>query len=194
MSPSKTTIGRAPRQCAGGFLARFGAAREAFAAVEFALIAPFMIATYFGVTELCDAYAAGSKVTSVASTAADLVAQENAVCNAEMDDVFEALDAILFPYPAENMQIVVSSLIDAGNGTIRVAWSDGHNASPLAVNSLVTIPDGLVTAGGSVIFAEVTYNYESPAGHLIYGVRPISDKFYTHPRRAVQIARSASNC
>ena len=177
-----------------GLLGRFGAACEGFAAAEFAIMAPVMISMYFGVTELSDGYTASAKVTTVASTAADLVAQESTVCNAEMTDVFSALNTIMFPYPLNAMQIVISSLVDGGGGTVKVAWSDAQNTSPRAVNSIVSVPAGLVAVGGSVILAEVSYNYSSPTGHLIYGSVPLSDKFYLHPRRTAQIARTVSVC
>jgi Flp pilus assembly protein TadG len=178
------------------FARRFAAACEGIMAVEFALIAPIMITMYFGVTELSDGYTAKGKVVVVASTAADLTAQETAICNAEMNDIFAALGAIMFPYPTNNMQITITSLIDAGNGTVKVAWSDALNTTPRVVNSTVSIPSGLVTSGGggSVIFTEVTYMYTSPAGHLIYGQIPLTDKFYLAPRRTAQIARSANSC
>jgi Flp pilus assembly protein TadG len=181
---------------ATAFLWDFGLSHKGVMATEFALIAPIMISMYFGVTELSDGYTAKGKVTVVASTAADLTAQEAAVCDAEMNDIFAALGAIMFPYPTNNMKIKISSLIDDGNGGVKVAWSDAQNTTPRVVNSTVSIPSGLVTkgSGGSVIFAEVTYNYSSPAGYLIYGTIPLSDQFYLHPRRAAQIARSANNC
>jgi Flp pilus assembly protein TadG len=180
----------------GAFARRFATACEGIMAVEFALIAPIMITMYFGVTELSDGYTANTKVTAVASTAADLAAQESAICNVEMNDIFTALNAIMFPFPINNMQIKISSLIDAGNNSVRVAWSDARNTLPRTVNSVVPIPAGLVPngSGGSVILAEVTYEYSSPAGHLIYGAVPFNDQFYLHPRRAVQIARSANGC
>jgi Flp pilus assembly protein TadG len=178
---------------AAAFIRRFGNARDGFAAMEFALIAPVLISIYFAVTELSDGYMASTKVTQVASTAADLTAQESSVCNAEMTDVFSALSAIMFPYPSNNMQIRISSLVDTGNGTLKVAWSDAQNTTPRSVNEVVPVPTGLVTSGSgdSLILAEVTYDYSSPAGHLLYGTRQFSDRFYLNPRRALQIARTA---
>src|SRR5262249_47662303 len=120
MSPSKTPVLVPMKR----FVQRFGTACEAMVAVEFALIAPVMITLFFGVTELSDGLEANSKVTSVASTAADLVAQEKVVCNAEMADVFAALNQLMFPYDTNNMQIRITSVIDGGNGTAKVAWSD----------------------------------------------------------------------
>lgn len=163
-------------------------------ATEFALIAPLMITVFFAVSELSDALEAGTKVTSIASTAADLVAQEKQVCDAEINEVFAALNEIIFPYPANNMGIRVTSLVDGGNNTVRVAWSDAQNLTPRTVNSVVSIPAGLVTTGGSVIFAEVAYTYNSPMGRYIVGTQTISDVFYVHPRKVVQIPRTPTAC
>jgi Flp pilus assembly protein TadG len=194
MNPSSTGQISLMARTVARSLRRFCVANDGLAAVEFAMLAPLMIVTYFGVTEITDSYVARTKVTTVASTAADLVAQEKAVCNAEMNDVFAALSAIMFPYPVNSMQIIVSSIVDAGNGTYKVAWSDAQNANARTVNSIVSVPSGLVSAGGSVILSEVTYNYTSPAGHMITGSLAMTDKFYLRPRRTVQITRSANSC
>jgi Flp pilus assembly protein TadG len=178
------------------FLSRFRRHKGGMAATEFALILPLMLTLYFGVTEVADGLIANAKASSVAATAADLTSQNDNLCNAEMTDIFAALDAVMFPYPTANTRVVISSLIDAGGGNIKVAWSDGHNATPRTVGSFVSIPSGLVTAGsgGSVILAEVTYFYTSPAGQLIYGSVPMSDTFYVHPRRALTVTRTISTC
>jgi Flp pilus assembly protein TadG len=181
-------------QAAIACLWSFGAACQGLVAVEFAFIAPVMITLYFGATELADGFTASTKVTSVASTAGDLLAQEKSVCDTEMNDVFTALRSLMYPYPLNQMQIVVSSLIDSGGGVVKVAWSDASNTNPRAVGSVVAVPAGLVAVGGSVVLAEVTYNYSSPAGHLIIGAVPLRDQFYLHPRRVAQIARSPNNC
>jgi Flp pilus assembly protein TadG len=196
MSPSKI-LRRLRLPSPRAFLQRFRRAREGVMATEFALIAPIMIVMYFGVTEISDAFTASSKVTSVASSAADLTARESAICDAEMNDIFAALNAIMFPYPQNNMQITISSLIDTGNGTVKVAWSDAiPTTARRVVGAIVPIPAGLVIdkSGGSVIFTEVTYNYSSPAGYLIYGTWPLKDAFYLRPRRTAQISRSANGC
>jgi len=170
--------------------------RGGMAATEFALILPIMLTLYFGVTEVADGLMANTKASSVAATAADLAGQNDKLCNAEMTDIFAALNAIMFPYPTANTRIVISSLYDAGSNQIKVGWSDAQNGTPRAVGSVVTIPTGLVTSGsgGSVILAEVTYNYTSPAGQLIYGTVPMNDTFYEHPRRVPQITRTTSTC
>jgi hypothetical protein len=79
---------------------------------------------------------------------------------------------------------------------MKVAWSDGHNTSPRAVNSVVSVPSGLVAnnSGEGIVMAEVTHSYSSPAGKLIYGTIDMDDTFYTHPRRTTTVTRTTSTC
>jgi Flp pilus assembly protein TadG len=174
------------------FLGRFRRNKTGMAATEFALITPLMLSLYFGVTELSDGLMCESKVTVLASTAADLVAQDSQITNAEMTEIFNALEEVMYPYSSASTQVVVSSLIYVNATSAKVAWSDAKNSSPRAVDSTVTIPSGLISAGGSVIFAEVKHNYTSPAGELIYGTIQMSETFYLKPRRTTAIARVAS--
>jgi Flp pilus assembly protein TadG len=175
-------------------LSRVAAATEGTAAVEFAVIAPVMITMFFGVTEISDAYTAKTKLTAVASTAGDLVAQEKNICDSDMDDVFAAVSQVMSPYPINTLNVVVSSLIDNGNNQVKVAWSDAHNGSPRSVNTIVTIPSGLVTSGSgeSVIMAEVTYTYTPPSGHVLSTAMQFTDTFYLHPRKVAQVTRTSS--
>ncbi len=170
----------------------FGRARQGVAATEFAMIAPLMFSLYFGVTELTDALIVDTRVTRAASTAADLVAQDTSVTNAEMTNIFNAIDKIMFPYLAPQTKVVVSSLVEGSNGTFKVAWSSAHNTTPRAVNSLVSVPAGLVATGGSVIYSEVTHPYTSPAGELIYGTINLTDSFYSRPRRVAKVGRTVN--
>ena len=169
--------------------ARFARASGGLAATEFALIAPILLSLYFGVTELCDGLTAHTKMTTVASTAADLAAQDASITDKEMSDIFSVLNAIMFPYPTDNTKIVITSVVGAGNGRAKVRWSDAQNTDARAVNSFVSLPNGLIAGKGSVILAEVTYIYPSPAGELIYGEIPFTDTFYVRPRRVQEVAR-----
>jgi len=164
-------------------------AREAMAAVEFAFIAPIMILMFFGSVELTMAVDCNTRVASIASTASDLVAQETTVSSTDMSNVFSALNAIIYPYPSGSAQIVISSLVDAGSSTVKVAWSDAQNATPRTVNSVVSVPTGLITSGSgsSVILTEVTYSYSSPTTQVLAGTITMKSSFYSRPRRSLTV-------
>ncbi|MGZ5827334.1 MAG: TadE/TadG family type IV pilus assembly protein [Xanthobacteraceae bacterium] len=170
-------------------LRSFARARDGLAAVEFALLAPVMATFFLGAIELTDAMACNTRVVGLAATASDLVAQETQVSNADINNVYSALNSIVYPYPTTSIKIVISSVVDDGHGGAKVAWSDAQNTMARAVNSAVTAPTGVVPAGGSAILAEVTYPYTSPISDFIVGTMYMTSTFYERPRRSATVAR-----
>jgi Flp pilus assembly protein TadG len=171
------------------FLLRAMRAKDGLAAIEFVFIAPIMITMIFGTIEASSALNCSANVTEVASTAADLIAQESQVDNADMSNVFSALNSLLYPFPTSSAKIVITSVIDNGSGGGKVAWSDAQNATARSVGSAVSVPAGLITSGGSVILAEITYTYTSPSTYFMNLPLTMSNTFYARPRRVAQISR-----
>lgn len=164
---------------------------SAIGAVEFALIFPVMMTIYFGVAELTNALIAQRRVTNVAQTAGDLVAQAASVTNSDMTDIFAASAAILQPFSSTPVTIKVSSVVLGSNGKATVAWSDGYHTSGRTVGSTVTLPTGLLTAtGDTVIYAESTYAYVSPVvGQVLKSGISMGDQAFLKPRRSLSVAR-----
>lgn len=177
-------------------LAQFRRAKDGLAAVEFALLLPVMITLFFGVVEVSLALACRADVTNVASTAADLIAQESSVSTSDMSNVWSALNAILYPYSTSVAQITVSSIkYDTSTNSLtagKVAWSCTKNGTARTLNTTVTLPSGLMVANGSVIMSEITYNYTSPTTKIITGTKVMTNTFYTKPRRVAQITGPSS--
>jgi Flp pilus assembly protein TadG len=168
-------------------LARFRRAKDGLAAIEFAMLAPVLAALFLGSIELCDALICQQKVTGMASTAADLIAQEKAAATADVSNVYSAVNSIVFPYTTTGLKIVLTSLIDNGSGGGKVVWSCAQNGTARTVNANVTVPTGVITTGGSVILAEVTYPYNSPVTEYITGTVNMTSSFYLRPRRATSV-------
>lgn len=169
---------------------RFWINTAAVGAVEFALIAPVMLTMYFGVIEVTNALIVNRRVTSVALTAADLISQAASVTNSDMTDIFKASTAILEPYSAANIKIKITSVVADSSNNTKVAWSDGYNTTARSVGANITLPAGLTSAGSSIIFAEVSYNWVSPiVGQLMSSGIAMGDKAYLKPRRSVAVAR-----
>jgi len=162
-------------------------ARSGMAAVEFAMVLPAMLFLVFGAIEVTNALVCKGQVTNTASTAADLIAQETQVTDADFTNTYTALGSLLYPYPSAATQIKITSIIDNGQGGGKVAWSKAQNATPYDVGQAMTVPAGLLTSGGSVIFAEVTYPYTSPFTYIIHSPITMTNAFYSHPRRVAQI-------
>ena len=121
----------------------------------------------------------------MAASAADLVAQESTISATQINDVFTAINAIVYPYPTTGAQIVLTSVKqNPNNGTQYVVdWSVAQNTTPRTKNTSVTIPTGLVTSGASVILAEIRYNYTPPSTSVIHSAFTMSDSFYARPRK-----------
>jgi Flp pilus assembly protein TadG len=174
-------------------LRRFRKNRDGLAALEFALIAPVMIAMFYGAIELSSAVDCNARVTRVASTTADLVAQATTVSTTDITNIFNCASAILYPYTGANAKIVISSLVDNGSGGTKVAWSNATgNATARSVGSTVTVPSGLVVSGsgGSVIFTEITYTYAPPISLFLGGSVTLHDSFYARPRRSLTVTHT----
>lgn len=168
--------------------------KSGLAAVEFALIAPVMVTLLLGTIELCNALSCHQKVTMLASTGADLVAQATTISSSDMNDVFAAVNAIIYPFASSNAKVVITSIVSDGNGEGTVAWSKAQNTTALTVGNAMTIPTGLMPKDQcakdacGVILAQVTYDYTSPFGKFFVGTVPMTDTFYARPRRSATVS------
>lgn len=174
-------------------LRRFRKDDSGLSALEFAIIAPVMLTSLLGAVEVSNGMLADRKVTLVTSTIADLAAQDKNITNAEMNDIFAAGAAVMYPMGAAPLRMRISSVVaDATSGATTVAWSSSTNMPARGAGTPITVPTGMVPNGGSVIFAEVEYLYTSAIGEFLTSGVTVKDKFYLRPRRTVKVTRSAT--
>jgi Flp pilus assembly protein TadG len=184
------------RRPSTGLLGRIGAFRRdsrGVSAVEFALIAPFLIMTYFGLAELAQGMMAQRRVSHAASAVGDLVGQSESLTNAQKDDIFAAASNIVSPFPTAPLKLRITSISGNASGNPRVDWSDGSTGLPAYQHCDVVpnFPSGLITAKGeNVIMAEATYHYTSPVSKVLPNGLSFSDKFYLRPRKVSKVGRS----
>lgn len=172
-------------------LTRFARAPHGLAAVEFALIAPIMIALFFGVVESTGALSASRKSLLAANTLADLVAQETEIRKAELDDLFVGMEDVIDPRDIDVTFRVVSVFYDAADKKTKVHWSyDSTGAQPYAANSVYAGPleVALFDDTASLIVAEVDYAYSSPISHRIIGPMTFEKAASRWPRRTARVS------
>lgn len=150
-------------------------------AIEFAMLAPVLILFYMGMTEFCQGFMAQKRMGHVSAMVADLIAQEETVTPAAVDDIFDIGGLIMKPFPTATLNQRVSS-ISRASGSATVDWSRGDGMTPRAVGSTMTLPADLIENGESVIVAEVTYDYDSAADYLMPGLTRFSHTYYLRPR------------
>lgn len=163
---------------------------DGVSAVEFALIAPVLVIIYLGCIELSFLMRVDRRVTTTSASLGDLTARLASVDNKDMAEMFQAARLLMQPYDVNKAKMRISSIQATAAGVTTVVWSDGYNMSSYAPGTPVTVPSGIVTPGGSVILAEVVYEYESQFGSIVKNKQNISDSFYLRPRRVNSIPRT----
>jgi Flp pilus assembly protein TadG len=159
------------------------------AAIEFALIAPVVILLYCGFAELTMAMMAERRAAHTASVVADLVSQTPSVTAAQMTDIFNVGNSIIYPFASAPMKLRVTSVTADPQGVARVSWSQGHGLTALVKGDAVSgFPANLLVAGDSVIMADVNYAYTSPLKMTLPSALNFKDTFYLKPRRSPSVA------
>src|SRR3954471_12271791 len=79
-------------------LHRFRHDKRGVSAVEFAMLLPLMVTLYIGGVEVSSAIAVDRKVTLVARTLGDLVAQSTSVNDTDMTNILNAATSVVQPY------------------------------------------------------------------------------------------------
>lgn len=168
---------------------RFLADDRGVSAIEFALIAPILIAFYLGTVQLTLGLTADRKVTSAASVIGDLVAQDDLITDQELEDIVAAGRAVLQPYASDGFNVRITSVRMDNDGDVFVDWSEGRGLSAYGRNANLDLPEGLLAPNNSIIFVEAEYTYRSPFDSLEIGPFELRDKVYLRPRRSLWVRR-----
>ncbi len=158
-------------------------------AVEFALLAPFMIALYLGSVQLTLGLTADRKVSQVANSVADLITQDDFVTDEDLVDVYAAADAILNPFDAAPLSLRITSVRMDADGEIFVDWSEGDGMTPHDTDSLPDLPQGLLAPMNSIIMVEANYVFSTNLGELTKTPITLSYTAYLRPRRGPWVRR-----
>jgi len=172
------------------WLRNFRGDHRGVAAVEFAIVLPFMLALYIGGIELGDAMAIEVKVTDTAHILADITSQNTSINNATMTAILGASSQTIAPYSASNLVVTVSEVSTDASGVATVTWSDSLQGTPRPVGQSITLPSSLAgQANISLILGEVSYSYTPQLGYAITGTVGLSDSYYLFPRNSNSITR-----
>lgn len=129
--------------------------QRGIAAVEFALIVPLLLSLYFVTMEVSQAIETNKKVSRMSSMVADLITQQQAISQCEVNAVMTIGDSILQPYGRSNSTITVTAIeITALQGKppkALVEWSrkriGGKPEIGETKGSVATVPEDLMTPG-----------------------------------------------
>src|SRR5262245_58985067 len=103
--------------------------QRGISAVEFAMLAPLMVTLYLGGVEISEGIAIDRKVTLVARTLGDLVAQTSSVTTTDINNILGASAAVVQPYDDSKLKITITSVKIDSQGNATVSWSDTKNGT-----------------------------------------------------------------
>jgi Flp pilus assembly protein TadG len=165
---------------------RLAGDRSGVSAVEFALILPLMLTLYIGGNEFGHALTLKRKVSHAASTIADLITQSKTITGADMSNIFDATERILWPYGSDGARMVVSLIIITEDNEATVVWSAARNDTQLAVGP-ITVPADVNTANTYLLRSDVHVDYTPSIGYVLTGTVDLGDRFYLRPRQGAAI-------
>jgi Flp pilus assembly protein TadG len=167
-------------------LRQFACDRRAASAIEFALVLPLMIVLYISSVEISEAVSINRKVTLVAHTVADLVAQTAVpLAPADVSSSLAAAGVVATPYSTANMTVIVSQVVINPNGTAQIDWSQSLPANAAYTpGTTVTVPAAFVNKSATtyLIWGQTSYGYAPQLGNAITGTLTLSDQIYLSPR------------
>ncbi|MEM8771091.1 MAG: TadE/TadG family type IV pilus assembly protein [Pseudomonadota bacterium] len=174
---------------------RFWGCGDGIAAVEFALILPLLITTFFGMIEVADAMTANRRVAIATNNAADLAAQSISLSPSEVAGLYQAVISTLEPADLTGVDMTLVSIILDGDDNPIVHWSSdkngaehedyapGDNFTELAGEFMTGSSGFVLNSGGSVIFAKIEYPYTTTFTHRFV------DETIDFERNAIRIPR-----
>ena len=181
----------------------FGRAREAVAAVEFALIMPFLLTLYLGSLELSQLISVDMRVTTIAGTVGDLVARSNGtISSSTLSDYFQASQAIIAPFSTTGLAQVVSVVTVSSTGVTSVLWSQGYNGgtAKTAGQPYPSTPHGIplaminISKSNWVVVAESAYSYKPLLGFFFKSPFTLYHQNFYLPRFASKICYNSTTC
>jgi Flp pilus assembly protein TadG len=167
----------------------FAHAQRGMAAIEFAMLLPFMLTAYLGGVEIGDGVAIDRKVAITTRAVADLASRYIKINNADMTNILGASSAIVSPYDSGPLAVTVSQVTVDAQGNATITWSDTLNGTARAVGSPVTLPGTLATAGASYIWGEVSYTYTPTLGYVMTGSWSLKNQIFMSPRESTSVTR-----
>jgi Flp pilus assembly protein TadG len=170
---------------------RLTADRRGIAAVEFALLLPFLLILLIGMSETVTALNTDRKVSQVASSAADLVAQAESISTSEIADIMVAAEQIMLPYSDTSLDVIIASVTFDDEGEPKVDWSRNKSGSaPWGAGTTppIDIPESISVAGNSLVVGKSSYTYVPLFASMLQNIFPratsmeFGDTYFLKPR------------
>ena len=148
----------------------FGRAEGGMAAVEFAVILPFMLTAYLGGVEIGDGVAIDRKVAITTRAVADLASRYHQDQRRRHDHYSRRRrPPSSQPYASGPLAVTVSGVTVDSRGNATIDWSNTLNGTARTKGSPVTLPGTLDSPSAYYVWGEVKYAYTPTLGYVMTG-------------------------
>jgi Flp pilus assembly protein TadG len=168
----------------------FARGQDGMAAVEFAVILPFMLTAYLGGVEIGNGVAVDRKVAITTRSVADLASRYTKITDVDMNNILGASATIIAPYASAPLAVTVSGVTVDNKGKATIDWSNTLNGTARTKGAPVTLPGTLASPGAYYVWGEVQYAYTPTLGYVMTGTWNLSNQIFMSPRESGTITRS----
>ena len=173
-------------------LSRLRRDRRGLAAVEFALISPFLGVLIYGLIEMTLRFRAADEFARYLQQAGDYLSREDQLQSGDIDAIYAAAQHMIRdPNVAGNLHLDVASIGFISDGSPELLWHRYRGDTPPSFN--VSDAAGLGDPGESVIRVSARYTYQTPVSQLIgAGQMRLDQSAFFRPRLTRLIAIDGS--
>ncbi len=174
---------------------RFPRDTRGVAAVEFAVVFPFLAILYMAGSDATVALAINRKIHNAAGTIGDLVGQVEAATPAQIDALFNVTASLLQPYDSSKVFLRVTQVKIDATGKATVDWTRSHNSlvgtTALVAGQTYALPAEFANEKSAyIIMTDAYYNYEALGGFGLVGPIKMGETTYHTPRLGDKVACS----
>jgi len=140
--------------------------RRGVAAIEFAFLAPVLLAMYFVTMEISQGIETNKKLSRVASMVADLVTQRSSLTESDIRAIMNIGVSTLQPYNRSSPSITVTAIQISNDATptVTVVWSrkivGGTFGIGTGAGTATTVPTSLEIQGSYLIRVQAELSYQ----------------------------------
>jgi Flp pilus assembly protein TadG len=139
---------------------RFAQERSGASALEFAFLAPILVAIYISSFEITTGYSVSQKTLKAAGSIADIVTRQDGVDKAFLSEMIDTAESTIAPSPALGLKLKITGVTIDSSGNAKVLWSwDESGGTPYTKGSTVSVPADMKKPSSFLVRSELSVQH-----------------------------------
>jgi Flp pilus assembly protein TadG len=141
-------------------LRRLGRERSGASAIEFAFLAPILIAIYVSSFEITTGYSVSQKTLKAAGSIADIVTRQDSVNKAFLTEMIDAAESTIAPSAANGLKLKITGVTIDSTGNAKVLWSwNESGGKPYVKGATVNVPADMKKPNSFLVHSELSIQH-----------------------------------